>query len=525
MKQTIRLLIMLLLLPAYWTDRVTAQSARNSSPSAAHVVRPKPSASDRTKPAPISSIPLLQKAITDIIEQPKFATTRWGILIESLDRKRVLFSRHATHLFVPASNLKLYTTAAALVHLGPSYRFRTSVYSASSPDSRGIITGDVILYGRGDPNLSSRAGLGGTLTPLDHLAEQLHRAGLREIRGDIVGDESYFTGPPLGVAWEWDDLQWSYGSEVSALSVDDNSIALTILPGQAPGQPARIFVSPESAYVTVINQAVTTAADAPQQIHIRRGLEDNRLEIWGTIPTGSEGYRGYIAVHKPALYAATLFAESLARRGIKLTGRIRHADARLRRHDPLNLSTLKELAFVESIPLAEELRIVNKISQNLHTELLLRTLGAVVAQDGTAEKGISLIQQLLKTANARRQGIVLTDGSGLSRHNLVTPATTVDLLRYMYQQPQREVYIESLPIASIDGTLEHRMRGTPAQENVRAKTGTLRYTSTLSGYVTTARGERLVFSIMANEHTGPIGEVTAAANEICALLARFSGSP
>jgi D-alanyl-D-alanine carboxypeptidase/D-alanyl-D-alanine-endopeptidase (penicillin-binding protein 4) len=473
--------------------------------------------------SPPSTVAELGTAIDRIIQQPQFATTRWGILIESLDQNRVLYSRDAEQLFVPASNLKLYTTAAALVHLGPEYRFRTSVYAAARPDEAGVIEGDVILYGRGDPNLSSRATSGGTLTPLDRLAEQLYQAGVREIQGDVIGDESYFSGPPLGVGWEWDDLQWYYGAEISALSVDDNFIALSLLPNDTPGQPAKVLTVPETTFVTVINKAVTTPAGTYREIGMYRGLENNLIEVWGQIPMDGPGLTRYVAVRQPALYAATLLGESLARRDIKITGRIRQADAKYRQQDPLDFSKLTELSSVESIPLADELRILNKISQNLHAELLLRTLGAVVAGEGTASQGVKVVNNLLQSAKARRQGIALQDGSGLSRQNLVTPAATVDLLRYMYQHPQRQVFLNSLPVAGIDGTLQSRMRGTPAQDNLRAKTGSIRYMSALSGYVTTARGERLVFSLMANNHTGPLSEVTTAVNQICTLLAQFGG--
>lgn len=472
---------------------------------------------------PPTTLTELRAAIDQILQRPSFTTTRWGVLVESLDQQRVLYSRDAEQLFIPASTLKLYTTAAALVHLGPDYRFRTSVYAAAGPDEAGIIHGDVILYGRGDPNLSSRASHGGTLTPLDHLAEQLYQAGVREIRGDIVGDESYFSGPPLGVGWEWDDLQWPYGAEVSALSVDDNVVTLSLLPGAAPGDPVQVFTLPETTYITVINKARTAPAGTHREIGIHRGLQQNVIEIWGQIPTDSPGLYRSVAVHQPALYAATLLSESLARRGIKITGRILRADATSRRQDPLDFAQLKELAAVQSIPLAEELRILNKISQNLHAELLLRTVGAVVTGEGTASQGIKVISDLLQSGQVRRQGLALQDGSGLSRQNLVAPATTVDLLRYMYRHPQREVFLSSLPVAGIDGTLQSRMRGTPAQDNVRAKTGSIRYTSTLSGYVTTARGEHLVFTIMANNHTGPPSQVTEAINQICVLLAQFGG--
>jgi len=473
---------------------------------------------------PLHTLRHLHRRIEEILRRPEFATTRWGILIESLDRRKVVFEREAEQLFTPASNMKLYTTAAALVRLGPDFRFRTSVYASGRPDERGHVEGDVILYGRGDPNLSTRTLAGGHLTPFFDLADQLVRAGVREIFGDIVGDESYFVGPRLGVGWEWDDLQWYYGAEVSALSVDDNSVDVTVRPGERVGDPVRVILSPPSDYVTVVARAVTAAEGTPQRIEIERGLQDNVVEIRGTMPRESLGYRAAIAVHDPALYAAALFREALLRRGIRVHGRAVAADWKTRRVRPLDLRQMVELAAVQSIPLSEEIRVLNKISQNLHAEILLRVLGAEVKGEGSEEKGLEVIREFLQEIGARTSGVRVRDGSGLSRLNLVTPATTVDLLRFMSRHEHGAIYRESLPVAGVDGTLERRMAGTPAEGNVRAKTGTLAYTFTLSGYVTTARGERLVFSFMANHHTGAAASVLAALDELCATLAAFAGT-
>jgi len=472
---------------------------------------------------PLRTVRELERRVEELLRRPEFATTRWGILVESLDRRRVLLAREADQLFTPASNMKLYTTAAALIRLGPNFRFRTSVYVQMRPDERGHVEGDVILYGRGDPNLSTRTLAGGYLTPFFELADQLVRAGVREVFGDIVGDESYFVGPRLGLGWEWDDLQWYYGAEVSALSVDDNFVDVILRPGEREGDPVRVILSTPSTHVTVINRAVTAAAGTPQRIELERGLQDNVLEIRGTMPRDSLGYRAAVAVHHPALYAATLFREALERRGVRVHGRAVAADWKVRRERPLDLRQMIELAAIESIPLSEEIRVLNKISQNLHAEILLRVLGAEVKGEGSAERGLDVLREFLQEIGARTSGVRLRDGSGLSRLNLVTPAATVDLLRFMDRHEYGAIYRESLPVAGVDGTLERRMRGTPAEGNVRAKTGTLAYTFTLSGYVTTARGERLVFSIMANHHTGEAAHVLSALNELCAMLATFAG--
>lgn len=465
----------------------------------------------------------LQRDLRTIVGRPAFATTRWGILVESLENRQVIFSHNPTHLFTPASNMKLYTTAAALVYLGPDFRFRTSVYASAKPDERGHLEGDLILYGRGDPNLSTKAVSEGILTPLSRLADQLFDAGVREIFGDIVGDESYFVGPRLGMAWEWDDLQWYYGAEVSALTLDDNAAEIIVQPGFLVGDPARIFLRPETSYLTVINRVVTVEPGTDQRIVIDRPLGENTVEVWGTIPLTSLGYRASLAISDPARYAAHQLYQELLRRGIRVHGQVTSADWKYRRDHPLPMSSLVELAFVQSIPLSEEIRILNKISQNLHAELLLRTLGAVVKGEGSDTKGLDVVEEFLRSIGARTQGIRLRDGSGLSRQNLISPATTVDLLRAMRAHRFADHFVVSLPVAGADGTLERRMRETLAAGRVRAKTGTLAYTYTLSGYLTTVSGEELIFSIMVNDHTGAAIEATRAIDDICARLSEFTG--
>lgn len=464
----------------------------------------------------------LQRDLRAIIERPSFATTRWGILVESLDGRQVIFSHNPTQLFTPASNMKLYTTAAALVHLGPDFRFRTSVYATAKPDERGHLEGDLILYGRGDPNLSTRTVAHGVLTPLSRLADQLYDAGVRDVFGDIVGDESYFVGPRLGVAWEWDDLQWYYGTEVSALTLDDNAVEIIIQPGSQIGEPARLYTRPERSYVTILNHVVTVESGAAQRIIVDRPLGGNTVEVWGTIPLTSLGYRASLAISDPARYAAHQFRQELLRRGIRVHGQATSADWRYRREHPLPVSSLVELAFVESIPLREEIRVLNKISQNLHAELLLRTLGAVVKKEGSDTRGLEVVSEFLQSLGARMQGIRFRDGSGLSRQNLISPTTTVDLLRGIRAHPQGDIFLASLPVAGEDGTLERRMRETPAAGRVRAKTGTLAYTYTLSGYLTTISGRELVFSIMVNDHTGEAADAVRAIDEICARLSAFT---
>jgi len=465
----------------------------------------------------------LRAEVKRLIDQPQFAPARWGIKVASLSSGRVIYEKSANELFMPASNMKLYTTAAALVRLGPNYRFITSLYSTAPPDASGAIKGDLILYGRGDPNISARFNAGNYTKPLEDLADRLIAAGIKRIEGDIIGDESYFKAERLGPGWEWDDLQWYYGAEVSALSIDDNSVDLTVEPAGEPGQPAVVTLGPENSYVTVINEVVTVKSGERRQIGIRRGLQDNRLEIWGTIPVNDPPFYRIIAVHDPAGFAASLLKSVLIRRGIAVSGSARSVGARQREKHPLDFSKLTELASLQSLPLSEIIKVINKVSQNLHAELLLRALGVLKGpgDKDCAEAGVQVVKQFLAEAGIDAKLLSIRDGSGLARQNLITPAATLQLLTFMSHHPYGDVFAASLPVAGVDGTLERRMKETPAANNLHAKTGTLAYVSSLSGYLTTARGDKIAFSFMINNYTSSLKEATDVIDQVCALLAGY----
>ena len=395
----------------------------------------------------------------------------------SLRDGRVLYAREADKAIAPASNLKLYTTAVALDLLGADYRWRTSVYAEGEPDKNGTIAGDLIIYGRGAPDLASSAERNEQST-LDNLAEELYRRGVRRVRGSIVGDESYFRGEPLGDGWLWNDVQWYFGAEVSALSINDNEINLSVTPSAKPGEAASIRIKPETAYVHVENDMATALRTEPATIGITRGLSDNNVRVWGDFPAGGRGLTARLSVHQPALWAATLFQDALKRRGIEVSARARTVDARENREGARPLpERAVELAFVTSKPLGQIARLTNKESINLYAELILRTLGkergeSVPAPDpkkartrGDDEAGVAVIRQWLEKRGVAVDQLALHDGSGLSRLNLVTPEATARLLGLMTRTPSAEVFRDSLPVAGRDGTLKFRLRSVSVQSN------------------------------------------------------------
>jgi serine-type D-Ala-D-Ala carboxypeptidase/endopeptidase (penicillin-binding protein 4) len=465
------------------------------------------------------------------IAQPRFAPAAWGIKIVSLDTGKTIFEQNPQKYFNPASNAKLYTTALALEHFGPDFRIKSSLYCGTKPDASGTLKGDLILYGRGDPTMAARLNGGDYLKGLDPLMAQLVNAGVRRIEGDVVGDESYFAGPPFGAGWEWDDLQAYYGAEVSALTINDNALDLFVKPAERVGIPCRITTGPPTSFVTLINRTQTAPKGTGPRIVVYRPIGENIIYVSGRLPIDSSGYSNAVAVHNPAGLFVSLFKDALAARGIVVTGRTRVVDWKYREVTPLDFAKLIELGSVESMPLGDIVRETLKPSQNLYAQLLLLQVGNRGRQGGTIissigpnppspasvvatvdspappndgrtdeEAGVELMQEFLSRIGVRKGDVLLEEGSGLSRRDVITPEATVALLSHMSRSRWADIYRSALPVAGVDGTLQNRMKGTAAAGNVRAKTGTLRYVYTLSGYVTTAAGERLAFSIMLNNY-------------------------
>ena len=500
-------------------------------------------------PAPaakLQSVAELQARITALLEQPKFAHGRWGVRIITHDG-RPIFERDVDKVFMPASNMKLYTTAATLDALGPDFKLKTSVYTAGKIQGR-TLKGNVILYGRGDPNLSARFDLNAEgkpnpidehtasekITAIEKLADQIQARGIKVIQGNVIGDESYFATSGLGASWSWEDLQFYYGAAVSALTVNDNAVTITVKPAVRDGQPPLITVQPNTTYVEIINHTTTSdGKDGKTHIGINRPLGSNEIELFGTIPKTAKDFSDEVAIYAPASFAATLLKEALARRSIRVTGTVQRIDAAARVKEPLNETKLTELAFVESQPLATLLKAINKESQNLHTEIMLRQLGELRGAPrelddsgrpiSSETRGLAVLKQFLAKAGVDTSTLSLRDGSGLARQDLVSPRSTSQLLLFMSQHPHFTVYRESLPVAG-DGTLRRRMKGTPAEGKVQAKTGSLSYVRSLSGYVTTKQGQMLIFSFMGNNYTGAGVDLTNVYDQICALLADYEGT-
>jgi len=518
---------------AFLPGTVTAQSPGVPATSRAIVPATRP-------PATLAD---LRSRIEEICHQPSLAPGFFAVKIASLDTGQTVFEQDANKFVRPASNMKLYTVATAFDRLTPDYHFVTSVYAKESPEE-GKIKGDLIVYGRGDPSIAARFNNGDYYKGINALADRIVAAGVKRIKGDLVGDESYFNGPPVGSGWEWDDLTWSYGAQVSALSINDNAIDLTIRPGPTDGAPVSIVTGPANAsFITIVNRATTSPKEFGRTLQIYRGLGANTLEITGTLPVGDAGFRGGVAIPDPALAFISMLRDALFARGVKIEGRVRTVDARsgqsLVPAAPADAAVmpagppqgLVEIASLPSPPFSVIAAQTLKPSQNQYTELILRTLGKKftgVAGDPNRARdvesaGLLQVQTFLRQAGINDNDVSLDDGSGLSRNDLISANTTVQLLTFMSRHRYFAQFRDALPIAGVDGTLSTRMRGTPAERNLRAKTGSLSSVASLSGYVTTAAGERLVFSMMLNNYPDAAAIRRDSIDAIAILLASFQG--
>ena len=469
----------------------------------------------------------LSHAIEQILSEPDVARGFWGIDVVSLDTGNRLYALNENKLFTPASNTKLFTTAAVLALVGPDYRFKTSVESLGTIDKYGRLNSDLIVVGRGDPNLSGRTLPYNLHTErkalpiqvLIDLADQLVAKGLKYVDGDVVADDSYYVFERYGEGWSQDDLVWEWGAPVSALTVNDNVLFVNIMPADRPGERAFLNITPYPEYYRIDNRVVTTPqGSGPRKIYINREPGSTQITFWGNMPQDDAGAGESLAIEDPADFTARLFRELLEQRGVTIYGRPRTRHTELASMQTFSVTTVASgggdvtghsapaplvLASHDSQPLADDLRVINKVSQNLHAELMLRLLGKEKGTSGSIEGGLEVLRGFLTSADIKPDQFVFYDGSGLSRENLVTPAAVAQLLEYAYGQPWGRMFEDTLPVSGVDGSLNDRLRTPPVKGVVRAKTGSLGHVNALSGYATTTKGQVVAFSILCNNHNLP----------------------
>jgi D-alanyl-D-alanine carboxypeptidase/D-alanyl-D-alanine-endopeptidase (penicillin-binding protein 4) len=486
--------------------------------------------------------------VESLLETGSVAKSDWGVLISDGESGETLFEQNADKYFVPASNMKLFTTAYALSVLGPDYRFRTTLETRGVIAPDGTLSADLVLVGRGDPNLSNRKHPfslkeefeGPPERVLAELAEAVVTAGVKSISGDIIGDDSFFPRERYPSGWEIADMVWEYGAAVSAIVVNDNTVTVTLTPRTEAGTPVVMSFDLPTNDFRVENTVQTSAANVKADLTLKREPGAGMVYVTGTLPANSPPRKLLLAVEQPALHAATLLQRLLEQRGVTVNGQARARHRESCCGDASSDSQTKPAVIAEHLsqPLSETLKLVNKLSQNLHTEVLLRTAAVESCRKAPASKTAPDCSSLpldffpqapldfYKAAGITEGDVVQTDGSGLSRHDLITPRAAVTLLRYAIKQPWFAPFYDSLPVAGIDGTLEDRLKNTLAAGHVHAKSGSVEHVRARSGYAETPSGRKLIFSFLANNQGGKSREAMDALDSLTlAMIMEFDGTP
>jgi D-alanyl-D-alanine carboxypeptidase/D-alanyl-D-alanine-endopeptidase (penicillin-binding protein 4) len=460
----------------------------------------------------------LRQFIDSLTESADFRSAHWGLLVVDPGRGETLYARNADKLFMPASNQKLVTGSTAVTQLGLGYRWTTTLL-ARGPVRNGVIEGDLLVRGNGDPTVSAHMYPLDALIPLRALADSLKARGISRVRGQLVAAPSPFVDAPLGYGWSWDDLDESYSAGVDALYFNEGFTEVAAYGGARAGDPVRVVTRPLPAYPALIVRATTVAkppagAAGPDSIAglpaIRLAQDSSRagVLVTGTIAAGDSVVQEITFRDHPRAFLAAL-NEALRSRNISVFGATVG--------DPS--AKLDSIASIQSPTLREVLPFFEKPSQNQIGEILFKTLAVKQTGVGRADSAAQVVSRQLLAWGAAPDGFVVRDGSGLSRHDYVTPRTLVTVLDAMRRSPDFQPFYDALPVAGVDGTIRNRMKGTRAAGNVHAKTGTLDKARSLSGYVTTADGRMLLFSALCNNYVVPTRRVDQVSDALAIRLA------
>lgn len=474
----------------------------------------------------------LVATIDSLADGPEFHNSYWGILVVDPERGDTLYSRNAGKLFLPASNMKVVTSSVALEQLGPDYTYRTSLV-ARGPIRDGTLAGNLAVVGRGDPTISDHMWTD-AMIPLHAMADSLAAHGVHHIAGKLVAAGNAFPGPVLGYGWSWEDLESSYSAGVDELLFNEGFSEIRVHGGAHPGDSAHVETKPARTFpplrtsITTVAAPTCTAGDSAstgpcpvgpsrfarrRELSVRKDTLRGDVVVSGTVVAG-DSVTLEVTHRDPDLAYLAAFAEALRDRGITIDSSAVSTDTTLASGDTI--------VTIASKPLREILPALLKPSQNQIAEVLLRTIGLEKGGAGTADSGRTVVERQLANWGVPPNTYVIRDGSGLSRYDYLAPEALVHILDVMRKSPNFQLFYDALPIAGVDGTIKNRMRGTPAENNVHAKTGSVANARSLSGYVKTANGRTLIFSMLANNWTVPASDVTHVADVIAARLAALN---
>jgi D-alanyl-D-alanine carboxypeptidase/D-alanyl-D-alanine-endopeptidase (penicillin-binding protein 4) len=461
----------------------------------------------------------LIRDLDQIFDDPALLRAVIAVRVDTLDRTPLtLYGRNTAKLVMPASNMKLLTLATAAERLGWDFRYTTRLEIAGTIDG-GVLRGDVIVIGSGDPTMEAANGQPAPV--LGEFVDALRKAGIQRLDGRVIGDDNAFDEEGLGPGWAWDYLSAGYAAPSGALSYNLNQIAVRIAPGSAAGEPAIIDASPAGHGLTLVSSITTgdNASSTSTSIDVYRLPGSPRLALSGTIRAGAAPVTRLVSIDNPTRFFADALRLSLESSGISVRDGAWDLDDLGERPPAANR---RSLAAHQSVPLSEIAALLMKVSLNFDTENLLKTVGLVVRQQGTLDAGRTVARETLAPWGIPPDAYVMYDGSGLSRYNYVSADAIVTLLTHVWQTDRlRGPFIASLPIAGKDGTLASRMRGTALEGKVEAKTGTISNVRSLSGFLETKSGDHIVFSMIANNFTTSSGQIDAIVERALARLAEW----
>ncbi|MCJ7552900.1 MAG: D-alanyl-D-alanine carboxypeptidase/D-alanyl-D-alanine-endopeptidase [Ignavibacteriaceae bacterium] len=463
-----------------------------------------------------STISEFCEQMDDIFNDPTFSNANWGVVIQSLETGEYFYKRNEDKFFVPASNMKLFTTAAGLLLLGEDYKYSTNIFTDGKLDGS-ILEGNLIIQGRGDPTISGRFHDDNVYAVFSEWADSLLSLGIDEIKGNIIGDDNLFDDLGLGKGWSWDYESYWYAAQSSAISLNDNCVDI-ILKYNSEKDTLELFTSPETNYVVIRNEVRLVSKDSVTDVSVNRERGSNVVTIYGTFSRKIDSLKTYVTVNNPTQFAMVVLHKVFQQKGITVRGYPLDIDDDGK---TLDYSSLKYLFSYYSPDMTEIVKVINKGSHNFYAEQLLKTIGLEIEGFGSVQNGVDASKEIFKEIGLNPENIVMADGSGLSYQNMVTPRQIVTLLKYFFNSKLFTTFYNSLPIAGVDGTLGNRMKNTRAQKLVRAKTGYIRAVRSLSGYTKTGDNEPIVFSMICNDFNVPVKLAENIQDLVCLRLINF----